>query len=433
MIRHGRLLASIFTFAACTIIPADLFAQTFGTELQNVLMPASGGMAGVSISRPQDVVSAINANPASLRQFEGTQFIFGGAWAEPTFNMSQTAPIPLLGVEPFSGKSTAQGSGSSSIGVSQNLDWVLGLPITFGAGFVTAAGGAADFRQFPESNGTNAAFTVFETPLSIGIDITERWSVGAGMSLGIALFDGPFVGLGGMTSDYALRGVFGTNYLVGDATSIGCYYQSLQSFRFDHAVQFTLGPDTRVQDIRMDLPQNIGIGFADSQLCDGNLLLAADIVYKLWDEADLYRSIYNNQWVFQFGTQYNLGRYLLRSGYAYAENPVDPLPIDNVGGVLPPGGPPSIRYTQGLLAVANPHRISAGIGIPNMLPGIDLDLMAGGMFKDTTQLGPSTSVTAASYWVGFGMTWRFGACGHAGHTAKNSTPDFADATAYDNF
>ncbi len=67
-------------------------AQTFGVELHNTLMPASGGMAGVSIARPQDLLSGINANPAALTQFKGTQFSFSGAWAEPTMNFTQTGP-----------------------------------------------------------------------------------------------------------------------------------------------------------------------------------------------------------------------------------------------------------------------------------------------------------------------------------------------------
>ena len=59
----------------------SLHAQTFGVEAHNTLMPASGGMGGVSIAMPQDLVSAVNGNPATLTQFYGTQFIFGGAWA----------------------------------------------------------------------------------------------------------------------------------------------------------------------------------------------------------------------------------------------------------------------------------------------------------------------------------------------------------------
>ncbi len=36
-------------------------------------------MAGASIARPQDVPSAVNANPATLAQFLGTQFTMSGA------------------------------------------------------------------------------------------------------------------------------------------------------------------------------------------------------------------------------------------------------------------------------------------------------------------------------------------------------------------
>ncbi|MFN7876340.1 MAG: hypothetical protein ACK5PB_13555 [Pirellula sp.] len=51
--------------------------QSFGVELQNTLMPASSGMGVVSIARLQDLISSMNANPASLSQFRGTQFSFG--------------------------------------------------------------------------------------------------------------------------------------------------------------------------------------------------------------------------------------------------------------------------------------------------------------------------------------------------------------------
>ena len=56
--------------------------QGYGTDAQNVLTPASGGMAGVSLAEPQDVPAAIFGNPATLTQFRGTQFTLGGAWVE---------------------------------------------------------------------------------------------------------------------------------------------------------------------------------------------------------------------------------------------------------------------------------------------------------------------------------------------------------------
>ncbi|REJ73965.1 MAG: hypothetical protein DWQ29_18205, partial [Planctomycetota bacterium] len=70
-------------------------AQSFGIELHNTMMPASGGMAGVSIARPQDPLSAINGNPATLSQMKGTNFTFGGAWADATMNFDQTAAFPV--------------------------------------------------------------------------------------------------------------------------------------------------------------------------------------------------------------------------------------------------------------------------------------------------------------------------------------------------
>jgi len=395
-------------------------AQPFGIELQNTLMPASGGMAGVSIARPQDLTSAINANPATLTQFRGTQFTFSGAWAEPTFNMTQTDPIVLLGVDPYSAKSTAPGVPAGNIGVTQDLS-AFELPITFGIGFISASGCLADFRQVPQSNGTNAAMVVFSLPVAVGIDVTERLSVGASLGLGIAFFDAPFADLGGMTPDYALRATFGANYLVNADTTLGAYYQTEQAYQFDNAVRFGIDPPGVFRDVFMDLPQNLGIGISNQSLADGNLLLAADFTYKIWEDAQLFKAVYHNQFVVQLGAQYTSGRYRLRAGYAWAENPLKSDPEAAIGGIAPPGGIPAVRYTQGLLAVTSQHRISAGVGIRDVLPGLDMDLMAGGMFRDREQVGASTSTAIASYWIGTGLTWRFNTCPCAAPAASACT------------
>jgi long-chain fatty acid transport protein len=277
-----------------------------------------------------------------------------------------------------------------------------------GIGFVTSAGGLVDFRQIPESNGTNSGIIVFNLPVALGVDLTERLSVGASLSLGIAFFDGPYVGLSGMTPDYALRGALGANYRLNECTTVGGYYQTEQAYTFDNAVIFNPGPGQTALDARMDLPQNVGFGFANSALMNGQLLIGVDVLYKLWDQAALYEAVYDNQWVVQVGAQYSMGRYRLRAGYVWAENPIDDSPGPNLGGIIEPGGLPAVRYTQGLLAITSQHRISAGIGVVDLLPGIDLDLMAGGMFNDQEQLGDFTTTSIESYWIGLGLTWRFG-------------------------
>jgi long-chain fatty acid transport protein len=394
---------------AASATPQLASAQTFGVEAHNTLMPAAGAMGGASIARPQDVTSAINGNPATLSDFRGSQFAFSGAWIEPTYNLAQSSNIPIVGppqVEPFSAKSTAQGAPVGNIGVTQDLDLV-GLPATFGLGFITTSGCFVDFRQAPESNGANTALAIFSLPMSLGVAVSDRLSLGASLAMGIAFYDGPFVGAGGMTNDYALRGALGMNYRLTDATTLGAYYQTGESFQFDNALIVDPGPNQKNFDVNMDLPQNVGLGVANDRLMGGRLLLAADLLYKLWDEADLYSAVYDNQWVAQLGSQYTLGRYRLRAGYVWAEDPLAPTPDVTIGGV-PVGSLPAARFTQGLVAVTGQHRISGGIGVADVLPGIDLDAMAGGMFRDRERLGPFTETSIASYWVGLGLTWRFG-------------------------
>ena len=122
-----------------------------------------------------------------------------------------------------------------------------------------------------------------------------------------------------------------------DHTTVGGYYQTKQSFQFDNAITLNPGPNQRALDVQMDLPQNVGLGVANSALMDGRLLVGVDVLYKLWDEADLFEAVYDNQWVVQLGTQYSLGRIRLRAGYAWAENPIDNTPGPNFGGVIATG------------------------------------------------------------------------------------------------
>jgi long-chain fatty acid transport protein len=211
-----------------------------------------------------------------------------------------------------------------------------------------------------------------------------------------------------MTPDYALRGALGVNYQLTDFTTVGAYYQTEQSFRFDDAFVLNPGPGQISLDANMELPQNIGFGIGNNSLMDGQLLVSVDVLYKMWNDAHLFGAVYDNQWVAQFGTQYTMGNYKLRGGYAWAENPLDPTPGPNLGGVVQPGGLRAVRYSQGLLAITSQHRISAGIGMTDVLPGIDMDVMAGGMFRDQQQLGDATQTSIMSYWIGLGFTWRFG-------------------------
>lgn len=391
-------LLTLITFAP------DAAAQTFGIELQNMMMPASGGMAGASLTRPQDLQSAIYGNPATLTQYRGTQFSFGSGWADATINIDQAAPLPLVGVTPFAAKSGTPGSTVLNIGITQDMR-VLDLPATIGIGLLTNAGLGVEYRGVPQSNGTSAQYLALDAVVGGGVALTDRLSFGGAMTLGVSYLDGPFVDTGGMTPGYALRGTLGANYDLGHCTSLGAYWQSKKSFNFEDAA---LLPGGSAVDIAFDHPQNFGIGIANNSLMDGRLLLAVDILYKHHSDADFLKAIYNNQWAYQFGAQYAASQRLrLRAGYAYNENPMrqDPV-INSIGGVQLPDGIPALRYVQGQFAAVNEHRITAGVGVRDVLPGIDLDLFAGGMFENSDRFA-DTFVSVESYWLGGALTWRF--------------------------
>ena len=62
----GKFRIVVCLLFGVSVTAAEVRAQSFGIELHNSLMPASGGMAGASLTRPQDLQSAINGNPATL-------------------------------------------------------------------------------------------------------------------------------------------------------------------------------------------------------------------------------------------------------------------------------------------------------------------------------------------------------------------------------
>lgn len=401
---------SIFAVVAHSLIFQETArAQSYGVDLRNTLMPASGGMGGTSVAAPQDCVSAINGNPAAMTQFKGTHMTLGGGWAEPTFDLTQGVDAPGIGVGQFSDKSTVPGSVVPAIGVIQELEG-FPVPIFAGIGFVGAAGAGTNFVNAPESNGTAAYLLLLEAIPSLAIELTEKLSIGGSMFIGDGFSSGPFVGTSKMTNAYSLRGGCGVNYAYRNRSWVGAYYLSTQEFRFkDQVIPFRPPPVAGVpQTVNIGLPQQIGLGWASERFMDNRLLLAADALYFDWESAALFGDIYNNAWALQLGSQYTTKRNVqLRCGYAITENPMNTGRITSIDGINP-GGPPSINYTKAQFSIPNIHRISAGVGA-EVYPHVHLDVFAGGMFPATQQLG-QTSVRLVSYWLGFGFTWHFDPC-----------------------
>jgi len=410
MAMSRTIIAVLHLLLVCSIVsPLTVEAQSIGLEMFNNIMPASGGMAGASISNPQDVTSAIYGNPATLTQRQGTQFSFGGAWIEPTYNVSVAAPgLPLLGVTPFTNaKSDAQGVAGGNIGVTQDFS-AMGMPVTVGMGLFAGAGVGIDFRHVPESNGTHATIVALDIVNSIGVDLTDRLTIGAGLTLSSATLDGPFVGVTSSTSDYALRGTLGANYTVTPEMMLGVYWRTKAHYTFENLIRFG-PPGSAFLDVSVDRPETLGFGASNSALMNGRLLLAADVLFQQYGDADFLKAIYTDQWSIQVGAQYAPNRRLkLRLGYAWTENLMRDLVPNSAGGVTPPITPGAhIQYIQAQFAAISQHRVTGGIGIRDILPGVDFDLFAGGMFGATETFGVTTS-SLEGYWLGAATTWRFG-------------------------
>ena len=371
-----RIAFLIFSLSVTAFISTPTtFAQPYGVSGGNNLMPASGGMGGTSVARPQDFLSAINFNPAALTQYDGTQFTLAGTWAEPTFNLDQRVALPPpLNVDPFSAKSSTPGILAPNIGLFQQVE-VAGRDMHLGLALISASGLGTSFLHV---------------------------AIGAGVFLGTAFLEGPFIARSAMQNDYALRANVGIDYDVSDETNVGFYWKTRQNFTFHN--QEVLVPGTRGIDVKLGLPEQFGVGVANSSLVDGRLLLAADVLYFMWDTADFWKNQYRNQWILQLGMQYELNdRVKIRAGYDFAENPID----DNIGTTGNTNADNIRKYTQAQFGVINENRFTFGVGAVDVLPGLDFDFFAGGMPRVSHDFGPNTSVNVESYWIGGGLTWRF--------------------------
>ena len=136
-----------------------------------------------------------------------------------------------------------------------------------------------------------------------------------------------------MVNDYGLRGTFGLDYDLNPCNTVGVFYQTRMDFDFPNAVRF----NDVYNDLLVSQPETVGLGVANSSLMDGNLLIAADVYYKLWENAPLWDDVYVNQWAFAVGAQLTRGRLKYRLGYSYNTNPINHSVGSNLDGF--PGGP----------------------------------------------------------------------------------------------
>ena len=353
---------------ASLAVSGTAYAGPYGYDLHNVLAPRSAGMAGTSIARPLDNVSAIFGNPAALTDWTGTEFTFGATFYKPEVRLGSF--MAALGLPTFSrgcrlkgvsmyfllaDTSTAvpgvaidtaffddavngnEGYIVPQVGVTQDLR-PLGLPAVLGAGLTAVSGIGVEFRHVEETLGLGAEFIVLGANFSLGWELNEQVSIGGAATVTYAYLDLGLAGTSGVTHDTGMRGTLGLTYEdIVPGTRLGLFYMTELQHVFDDMVAV---PDfevdtsdalegygrqgkVRYASVPIEEPRTIGIGISNETFMDGNLLVAADVMWKNWADADFWGDVYEDQWIYSVGAQMKMGNWRFRGGYGYADDPTD--------------------------------------------------------------------------------------------------------------
>ena len=263
------------------------YAGPYGYDLHNVLAPAAAGMAGTSIAKAPDTVSAVFGNPATMADIRGTQFTFGATFYKPEVELTHDGSVTGT---PFVANSGTDVFPVPQIAVTQDLRG-LNIPATLGLGLTAVSGIGAEFRKEPGSLGAGAEFIIFGVNAGLGFDITDNLSIGGAATISFAQMDLGLASTGANTHDLGLRATLGATYDIGK-TTIGAFYQTEQKHKFDSLVETSAGV---FDDTKISQPANFGIGIANDSLMNGNLLLSADFMYKQWEDTDFWQDVYEDQ------------------------------------------------------------------------------------------------------------------------------------------
>ena len=376
--------------------------QGYGSDLQNVMGPASGGMAGVSVARPQDVPSAIFGNPATLAQFEGTQFTLGGGWIEGYPTVTNDGSSIARGT-PFSATSRTQGcwpprsAWPRTCGPSDwPAPWASAWPASAAAGPNTAARCRETSyqqrkRRIPGAGHQPGGWLPGHRSAFRGGHHDARHRVRA---TGIRRPDRQF------RHGQRLR-------------PAGNRWRRLRVERLQHGglllpvedvLRFSRCRSRGIElpDVHIAQPTTFGLGIANRSLMDGNLLIAADVYYKLWEDAALWQDMMVNQWAVAVGAQLTRGNMKYRVGYSFNSNPINHSVGNNFDGI--PAASDAIQLYQ-----ASSRPSSIRIASPAALDG-KISCYRGSMSILCRRIAPGERqlrLTARHHWQCTTSAWAY--------------------------
>jgi long-chain fatty acid transport protein len=400
------------------LIPTWAFA-TNGDDLIGV-GSVSRSMGGVGIASPQDAVSAVFSNPASM--------CFGGFCPSSQADFMGSVFTPHVKATITNGSTSTSADAKEkaytmpALGISFDVPELPNLRFGLGAYGVTGMG--VDYRgtsldkkthfygAYPLASGTYTYLGTMKFAPSVAYQLNDWMSVGAALHVDYSTLD-----LGsGESAGYGAGGQLGLIVKPLEQVSLGLTYTNAQSVKYEKVSDFD--GDGTLDNLKLASPQKIGFGVSYSPLA--NLLLETDVKWVNWSDADGYKDFdWGDQWVFNFGLQYKIIPALaLRAGYNYGKNPVKKHSINGSQTVTVQGKQMSSYYYESFRIVGFPaiaeHHITCGLGYDltdkiTMTAGY-MHAFGNSITETGTDItGAATSIKSTmsedSYEVG--LSWRF--------------------------
>lgn len=356
-----KLFKISILFSVISSIPTSAIANNTGTDLNLSVHAIAGSMGGAAYTKPQEASSAVFGNPATLSQFKGNNYDFGVSLLQiKEVKNTQTTTL----TSPINNTYSNTSISSADNYVLPTVAGVLQLSDNafIGFGFEVDAGIGADFREDPITllGGAGEALVGSKVSLPLNIElisfngniagayqITPELSLGASVTIGFGLAQFGTTGdtqgldelgtpLGGAVYDFG-----GTTSSVHDtsfAASIGVTYQSPSGISYSATLKSSLkykfenilygntvnNSYEGYQDMSVEQPLETIIGVAFDDYFAQDVLIEADVIWKNWSDANSYKDLYDDQYLYVLGVQFRnvLPNLDLRFGYSYAENPL---------------------------------------------------------------------------------------------------------------
>ena len=315
--------------------------------------PVSQALGGVGVAAPQDVITAISANPAALSLRTGLDLTpekpseglsKDGKTTKPAevdnhgleIDFDATAFLPHVKGEINGVNGTGKGNVypipeiALAVPLTKDRSWYFGLAAYGSSGLGVDYRGSSlnnsTYYNFgggnyaPLAAGTYTNYANLKFVPALSYRISSQWSVGLGVQVDYSTLD-----LGNGTSSAFSLGVNpGIIYHPIDPLTFGLSYTTPQPSTYNNVSDFN--GDGKLDSLKLESPQEVVLGGA-YEAFNHRLLFETNGKWINWSGAQGYKDFgWKDQWVAAVGIQYAIipEKLFVRAGYNFGNNPVKP-------------------------------------------------------------------------------------------------------------